>query len=383
MTEARARLAFSVDEYRARVAQVQARMEALDLAALLVRDRADICYLTGLENGYMVAHYATIVHAAGDPLLVASDFEMLNADVSSWCDQRLTFPVMSDPIAATCRAIQERGWSGARLGLEARSVTAREQAAMARQLPDATFVDAGGIVDQVKIIKSPAEVEYLRTAGQLTTTGVEAALAEIAVGSTDNDAAAAASAALVRGGSEFMCIDPIVTAGRRSGIPHTTFHRTPIEAGDCVLVEMAACICRYSAPLMRTAAVGPVADAIRRAADACCSSLNVLLEHLRPGNLAADVARRAKAAWSPLCDELTWHGIYAYSVGLGFPPDWNDAPLLVHEGADFVLRPGMCFHATTSLRLAGQYGTAMSETVLITEQGNEVLTSAPRELVVI
>jgi Xaa-Pro dipeptidase len=108
--------------------------------------------------------------------------------------------------------------------------------------------------------------------------------------------------------------------------------------------------------------------------------LNVLIEQMRPGALARDIATRSKAAWMPLCRELIWHGIYAYSVGLGFPPDWNDAPACVTETSDLVLQPGMCFHATTSLREAAKFGTALSETVLITETGNEVLTGTRREL---
>lgn len=376
------RLAFTVDEYRARVARVQTGMQAIGLDALLVRDRANICYLTGFENCYMVAYYAAIVPAAGDPVLVASNFEMLNADVSSWCEDRVTFPVTDDPIATTCRTIQDRGWGRARLGMETNVVTAHEHHAIVNRLPDVTVVDAANLIAEVKVIKSRAEIEYLREAGRLTTKGVAAALAQVAAGKTDNDVAAAASEALLRGGSEFMCIDPIVTVGKRSGIPHTTFRRTVIGPGDSVLVEMAACICRYSAPLMRTAAVRPVSNEIRRAADACRDSLSMLVEHMRSGNSGADVARRARASWSPLCDQLIWHGIYAYSVGLGFPPNWNDAPLGIQVDSDFILQPGMCFHATTSLRLAGQFGTAMSETVLITEQGNEVLTSGPRELLV-
>jgi Xaa-Pro dipeptidase len=375
--------AFPVEEYRSRVAQVQARMRELGLDALLLRDRANICYLTGFENGYMVAYHAAIVPAAGEPVLVASDFEMLNALAGSWCRERVTFAVLSDPFAATCGALEERGWARGRVGVETSVLSAAAFRALSDRLPQASLVDLGDAISAVKSIKSRREIEYLRQAGRLTTRGMQAALAEVAAGTTDNQVAAVASATLIAGGSEFPCIEPIVTVGERSGLPHSTFRRTTIGPGDAVLIEIAGCICRYSAPLMRSAAVEPVSADVRRAADACRDSLNLLIDQMRPGALAADVARRARAAWTPLCDELIWHGIYAYSVGLGFPPDWNDTPLCVRVDSDFSLQPGMCFHATTSLRRAGKFGTAMSETVLITEQGCEVLTGTPRELLVV
>src|SRR5262245_6728127 len=96
--------AFPVEEYRSRVAQVQAKMRTAGLDVLLIRDRANICYLTGFENCYMVAYHAAIVPATGDPILVASNFEMLNALAGSWCTERVTFAVFDDPVAETCRA---------------------------------------------------------------------------------------------------------------------------------------------------------------------------------------------------------------------------------------------------------------------------------------
>jgi len=331
----------------------------------------------------MVAFHAAVVPAQGEPILLASDFEMLNARTGAWCEERVTFPVGADPIEAVSRVLGERGYGKGRIGVELAVLSAAEYRGLEKALPAAIFLEAGDILPWVKLIKSPAEIAYLRAAARLSTRGMEVALAEAAEGKTDNDLAAAASDAMIRGGSEFMCIEPIVTVGERSGIPHSTFRRTAIRAGDAVLIEVGACLCRYSAPLMRTVAVAPVSDKIRRAANACRDSLNVLIEQMRPGALACDIAARAKAAWMPLCRELIWHGIYAYSVGLGFPPDWNDAPACITENSDLVLQPGMCFHATTSLREAAQFGTAMSETVLITETGNEVLTGTRRELHVV
>jgi Xaa-Pro dipeptidase len=375
--------AFPVEEYRGRLARVQAAMAVRGLDALLLRNRADVCYLTGMETCYMVAYHAAVVPAAGDPILLASDFEMLNALAGAWCEDRVTFPVAADPVEATCRTLRQRGFGKGRIGVEPHVLTAQQHQALRRQLPEATLVGAGDVLPPIKAIKSAAEVAYLREAGRLTTLGMEAALAEAAAGRTENDLAAAAGNAMIRGGSEFMCIEPIVTAGERSGIPHSTFRRTVLRPGDAVLIEVGACVRRYSAPLMRTAVVAPVPVPVRQAAEACRDSLNVLIECLRPGAAAREVAARARAAWAPLCRELIWHGTYAYSVGLGFPPDWNDAPVCVREDSDVVLRPGMCFHATTSLRRAAQFGTALSETVLITEGGNEVLTGTRRELHVV
>lgn len=375
--------AFPLEEFQVRLARTQQAMAERGLDALLVNNRAALNYLTGVENCYMVAYYAAIMPARGEPILISSSFEMLNAEVGVWFKDRAAYHYGELPIGATMRIMCERGLRKGRIGIEPEALTAQQYLYLQDTLAGATMVHAGDILPNLMAIKSPAEIGYMREAGRLSIIGMEAAFAEAAAGKTDNDLAAAASNAMLRAGSEFNCIDPIVTVGERSGIPHSTFRRTTIKPGDSIFIEVGGCMCRYSAPLMRTVAISPVPDAVRRAADACRDSLNVCIEHMKPGAVASEVALKAKAAWLPISEQLIWHGNYAYSVGIGFPPDWNDALALITEDSDLILQPGMCFHTTTSLREPLHYGTAMSETVLITETGNEVLTGTARELYVV
>jgi Xaa-Pro dipeptidase len=369
-------LPFTIDEYRTRLARTQEAMAARKLDALLLNHRADVCYVTGIETCYMVAYHAAVVPAAGDPFIVASDFEMLNARITAWTEDRVTFPVRGgDAIEATCAALRKRGLAKQRIGIQPSALTEERYHRIRKLLPGADLTDADDLMFPLKAVKSPAEIAYLRTAGRLTAEAMYAAIAEIAPGKTDNDVAARAYDVIARGGSEYMCIDPIVTVGERSGVPHTSFRRTAISPGDPVLIEIGACVCRYSTPMMRTPIVEPAAGPAREAVDACTAALDEVIRGMKPGVPGREIAAKAKAAWQPFCEELVWHGCYAYSVGIGFPPDWNDAPVFVAEDADTVLEPGMCFHATTSLRKPGEYGAAKSETVLVTETGCEVLTT--------
>ncbi|MEO6906417.1 MAG: Xaa-Pro peptidase family protein [Abditibacteriaceae bacterium] len=372
-------LSFSLAEYSRRLTRVQAAMAQQNMEALLVHHRAGLCYLTGMENCYMSAPYAALVPVRGEPVLVASQFEMFNANASSWCEDRETFRVGDDPLQMLARVLTERGFEQARIGVQMSNLTVSQYEQMQQLLPRALWQDASTLLPEIMLVKSAEEIVHLREAGRLSTLGMMAALEEIAIGVTDNEVAAAAYAAMVKNGGEFMCIEPIVTVGPRSGIPHTTFRRTPIEKGDAVFIEVGGCIHRYSAPLMRTACIEP-SDEIRHTAAACRDSLSVLIENIKPGTQASHAAREAKAAWKEVSERLIWHGIYGYSVGLGFPPDWNDAPVVITESSEWVFEPGMCFHATTSLRNALQFGLALSETILITESGNEILTGTPREL---
>jgi Xaa-Pro dipeptidase len=117
-------------------------------------------------------------------------------------------------------------------------------------------------------------------------------------------------------------------------------------------------------------------------ANACKRALEEVIAAMKPGVSFAEVAAKGKAAIATAGPSMIFHGTYAYSVGLGFPPTWADCPVEVRDCDQTVLQPGMVFHLPMSLRDEGQYGVAFSETVAVTDDGTEVLTRMERELFV-
>jgi Xaa-Pro dipeptidase len=374
--------AFSRAEYERRVRAVQCEMERREIDVLLCHHFPNVCYLTGMESVLWRKYFLCVVPRAGEPTLVAESFELPNARYSVWWEDLVGFELGADPVDVTRLLLEALGLEDLRIGLERAHLTVPLYEALVAALSSATLIDASDMVDGIKVIKSEPEIEHIRTAAAITDAGMMAALEQVSNGSTDQQVAAAAYSALITGGSEFMALDPIVTVGPRSGIPHSSHRRVTIAPGDTVLVELGANIHRYTAALFRTAVVGTPTEEIERMASATIRSLGRLIAGMMPGAIADQVARAADEVWQEETSEYLWHGIYAYSLGIGFPIDWNDCLALIERGSTLILQPGMVFHCTTSLRKPNYAATAFSETVLVTEHGPEVLTSVPRELVV-
>ena len=280
--------------------------------------------------------------------------------------------------------LRDKKLDGAQVGVEKASngVPAGTYDGLVAALPKATFVDGSGIVEAVKSVKSPREIEHIRAAAKTTDAGMAAAIDAAREGATDNDVAAAASETIVAAGSEYMCLSPVVTSGRRSGILHSTHKRNRLQNGDVVLLEMGGCIHRYSAPTMRTVFIGEPSAEARRMAEACLTALDNVLSAIRAGVNADDVARAGWEGMNMAGDDFVFHGNFGYAIGAGFPPTWADDTGAIMSGIDTVLRPGMVFHHPVALRRMGRYGTAFSETTVVTKNGCEVLTSSLREIVV-
>jgi len=375
-------LSFPVEEYRARVRRAQRELASLDLDALLCHTAANVCYLTGFEAVLWYKYALAVVPREGDPILLVQDFEMPNACATVWCDDRVTYPCHGDPITVTRDLLRQRGLARRRLGVELNrwSMSVPTYLKLRDALSSARLVDATAVLDRMKAVKSPAEIEVLRRGAELTSRGMIAARRRVKCGRQDQDIAAAAYDALIRGGSEYMAIDPIVTVGPRSSIPHSTHRRVTVGRGDSVVIEVGACVHRYSPASMRAVVTRPVPAPIRRMYEACRESVDTVVRHMRPRTHGDSIARQAARVMAPFARDFVWHGIYGYSIGLGFPPDWNDCSALIQRGVDLVLQPGMAFHVGASLRQVGVGGVAFSETVLVTRTGAEALTQVPREL---
>jgi len=378
-------LAFDVGEYRRRLAGVQCEMARRDLDLMLVTTLANVCYLTGIESIAPHKFWLVAVPGEGDPLLLSASFESHNARLSSWLENPFTYD--GDPIDATAELIKSLDLERARIGSEFNalsSLSIQEYLKLKDALPHAEIVDATDCVTSVMAIKSEPEIAYLREAAAITSVAMRAAVEAVRDGATDNDVAAVAAEALFSNGSEFTSYPLVVTTGARSGIPHSTFKRNPIKPGDPVFIEIGACVHRYSAPMMRAAVLRQPSARVTEMAQACVESVNALLANIRAGAVAGDVAAKSEHCLAGLPGDLVWHGYYGYSVGLGFPPTWADKrDLIIRAGSDQILKAGMVFHCSTSLRDVGRCGATCSETVLVTDDGCEILTSFPRELILL
>lgn len=384
-------MAFTDDEYRNRIAKVRDRMAAAGLDVLLVTSTPNICYLTGYQTACPSAYAVAIVPLSGEVALHLPDMEVPCALLTSWVrDIAVLDWHRLDKMSHLAELLKERRLHDTTIGIEASKPTTFAVGAMdagsylrlRELLPQATFRDATYLILDVRVIKTPAELAYMRTAGRITSEGIRAAVAAVAAGKTDNEVIAAAYAALATAGSELMSIDPMIATGRRSGwLPHVMYKRVPIEPGDPVYFECSACYQRYNAPRMHSASVGEPADEVRRLADASLATLGLLIENIRPGRTAHEVAVAARAGLAAVRDWTYFHGSFSYSVGLSFPPQWSDAPMYITEGNERELEPGMTLHLPIYLMAPGRCGVGFSETVAVTEAGCEVLTSGlEREL---
>lgn len=380
-------LAFPMAEYETRMAATRHAMDEEDIDTLLVTHACDLNYLTGYDTLGTDIYACLILPREGDPILHTMTVEIPAAVATTWVVDRV-FANWYDPAGMDeqlCVLLKARGLARGRIGIQPKRAGMRADmpASLAHHLGDATLVDVTDLVGTLRLIKSPAEIDCLRRAALLTGIGVQASLDVIRPGILDNDVCRAGYDAMVGAGADFLSIQPIVTSGKRAGGFHQMHRRVPIEAGDSVFMEYGGCYKRYTAPMMRCAFLGEPDAEMRGLEEAVKATTTTIIDNARPGRIGHDIAVEAGRAHAAIDDLAFFPGAYGYTIGVGYPPTWADTIGFIHVGSDLVLQPGMTFHLPIGIRVPGRYGISLSESILITETGCDVLTGMPRELTVL
>ena len=385
-------LSFSPDEYVDRIGRARDAMAAQNIDVLLVHSAVDLCYLTGYQTLWPDAYACLILPLDGEPFMQVGEIEascaVLHGEITEF---ELLDWVGADAAPEQLSTILlDRGFGRSRIGVQSGRlemgnrgpVDARLMDTLRARLGDAIFVDCTLLMFGIRMTKSPAEIDYLRTSAKMTMAGIETAIEAIEPGKTENDIAAVAAKTMIDLGSEFFSIDPIVNAGHRTGYFHTTFKRHPIAPGDPIQLEFGACYHRYTAPVMRTVLTAKPTDMQKRMIDVQMATLETLYGAVRAGRSTRDVADDAMAAIGPLKDEIFRSGHFGYSIGLGFPPTWTDGPAYISGAKNFELKPGMTFHTPNSWRVPKEFVIGTSETIVVTKTGCEILTGQQRDVTV-
>ncbi len=370
-------LPFTQAEYNARLAAVQAKMNEAGLDLLILNDPENIYYLSGFRTVGFYSYMALLVPASGKPIHVNRLIEMATLQGTSCVDDRVLFPDTESHIAATVRPIVENAWQTATIAVDLRSryLSVDDFSSFKNALQSATWTDSALLVERLRLIKSKAEQEFSRAAAKAASSGMRSALEAISDGVTENDLMAAAYSGLFGANSEYTSLPPLINAGYRHSMAHATAEGHPIRTGEPVHLEIGGSVKRYHAANLRVATVGKPPELFVQLSDLCRRSLEAGLEHMKPGRPAGAVDDAARK----VIDDAGYGGHFrhkaGYSIGIAFPPDWSEAKtLMLRHGETRELEPGMVFHLLPAVFEYEQFGIGVSETVLITDDGHEVLT---------
>jgi ectoine hydrolase len=390
-------LNFSRDEYAERLAKTRTAMAAKGIDLLYVSDPSNMAWLTGYDGWSFYVHQGVIVPPEGEPVWYGRGQDGNGAKRTSYLGHGNIVGYPDHYVQSTERhpmdflsgVITDRGWGKLTIGVEMDNYwfSAAAFGSLQRHLPNARFVDATALVNWQRAVKSPRELDYMRIAGRIVGAMHQRIVDKIEPGMRKSDLVAEIYDAGTRGvsgpdghfGGDYPAIVPLLPSGADASAPHLTWDDKPMKLGEGTFFEIAGCYKRYHCPLSRTVFLGKPTQAFLDAEKATLEGMEAGLAAAKPGNACEDIANAFFAVLKTY--GITKDNRTGYPIGISYPPDWGERTMSLRPGDKTELKPGMTFHFMTGLWLEDM-GLEITESILITETGVELLADVPRQLVV-
>lgn len=384
---------FEISEFHERLKKTKETMLRNKIEVLVVSDPANMNYLTGYDGWSFYVHQGLVVALDRDePLWWGRGMDANGAKLTTWLSPDSIRPYADDyvqnvfrhPMSFVADIIREHGWEKKNLGVEADNYwfTGKCLRTLSEELPSMEIIDATSLVNWVRVIKSPAEIRYMKQAARVCEHVMETAVNSIRVGARESSAAANVYHACITGTAEYTgdhpAIFPIMPSNERTTCAHLGWDpEREYAQGDLVLLELCGVRFRYHCPLSRTVYIGTPPEKLRKVADTVLKGVEETLSFIRPGVTAEEVEARWRKA-------IEGSGVVkpsrlGYSIGANYVPDWGEHTLSLRPGDKTVLKPGMTIHLMPGI-WEDDFGFENSEPFLVTETGCEPFCSFPRKI---
>ena len=380
-------------EYADRLLRVREAMAQHAFGALVVCDPANLFYLTGYNAWSFYTPQCLLVGADGPPHLFARAQDAAGAAytcnlpdnrIHGYPEELVHRPGVHpfDSISAEIRGLVP---AGELIGVEcdAHFFSPRAYFALDHGLPANRLVDSAELVNWVRVVKSPHEVQQLRIAGTIVEHAMRTACDSVRPGRRQCDVVAEIMAAQATGtpehGGDYPAIVPMLPSGEAAGAPHLTWTDRPFQRGEATTIELAGAFGRYHAPLARTVMLGKPPKQLAETAKVIAEAMGATLAAIRPG-VEVDAVHHAFDR-TIRSHDMKKESRLGYSIGIGYPPDWGERTISLRPGETTQLAAGMALHIIPGMWMDG-FGYEMSEPVVVTDTGVERLTDLPQELTI-
>lgn len=386
-------LNFSLVEYQDRLHKVRTAMEQAGIELLVCVDPSNMAWLTGYDGWSFYTPQCVLVTQSELPIWYGRAMDAKGALRTVYMDESdiLYYPdhyVMTEERHAMdllSEIIRDKGWGSLNIGVEMDNYyfSAATFASLQKGLPNARFVDANVLVNWQRAVKSEQELAYMKRAGRIVENMHKRIFEIIEPGMRKNDLIAEIYHTAITGadghGGDYPAIVPMAPSGIDASAAHLTWNDLPLRPDEGTFFELAGCHRRYHCPLCRTIYLGKPPQKFLNAEAAVQESMAAGLEAARAGNTAEDIIIAFNRVLNKFGIEKD--GRSGYPIGLSYPPDWGERTISLRLGDKTVLEENMTFHFMTAL-WQDDWGFEITESLVIKENGPELLANYPRKLFV-
>ena len=378
---------FTKEEFSERKSKVIQVLKKQGLDGLLMFRQESMYWLTGYDTFGYVYFQCLVLTIKGELILLTRAPDLRQAQNTSiikaiqiWMDKD-----NANPADELKNILSELELEKSNLGIEyeAYGLTGRNAIRLNNSLENfATLRDESELVSNLRVIKSPTEIVYVKKAAELADNAMEAAWKYAHADQNEAKILAEMQGAIFKGGGDYPANEFIIGSGKNALLCRYQSEKRKLDKIDQLSLEWAGTYKHYHSAMFRTIPIGKINDKQKKMYEACAEALKACEKKLKPENKVGEVFDVHAEVFDKLGYKKSRMNACGYSLGTTFAPNWMDWPML-YTGNPVILLPGMVFFMHMILMDSdNQLAMNLGETYLVTSDGNERLGKKKIDLVI-
>ncbi len=266
-----------------------------------------------------------------------------------------------------------------RLGIDERHMSLKSYRRVRELAGDGVeLVDAGGLVEGLRRVKEPGEVQRLTEAQRIADAAFRATVERGLAGRTEREVARHLEQQIRERGAKGPSFDAIVAAGPHGALPHAQPREATIERGQLVVIDWGGLLDGYYSDCTRTVAAGEPSPQAREVYEVVLAAQLAGLDAARPGV----GGREAHEAAAAVIDAAGYGEHFGHGLGHGVGLEIHEAPTLSLRSTD-ELAVGNVFSVEPGIYLPGRLGVRIEDVVVLEQDGPRIITPLSKELLIV
>jgi Xaa-Pro aminopeptidase len=352
-----------------RVAELRKLMQHQALDGVLITSLFNRRYLSGFTGS------AGFLLITKDQAILLTDFRYgVQAQ-----EQASAFSVIQHKGSILQEVSNQIGQLGlTRIGLEKQQVTYQFYEDLTAMMANVEWSGIDEIMEQLRLVKSPEEIDMIRQACKIADDAFQHILNYIADGVVESDLALELEYFMRKQGATSSSFDIIVASGYRSALPHGVASSKQIRQGEFITFDFGAYYGGYVSDITRTVALGSPSAELKKIYDIVLNAQTYAVSRIK----AEMTGKDADALARDLIEQAGYGQNFGHSTGHGIGLEVHEGPRLSSK-SDVILQPGMVVTVEPGIYLPNIGGVRIEDDVLITNEGCDVLTHSPKELIIL
>jgi Xaa-Pro aminopeptidase len=265
-----------------------------------------------------------------------------------------------------------------RIGFESAHTIVEAHTKMKKLFAGSTLVPTKSVIENIAAVKDDSEIRSIKRAIRITERVFQKLLHLLKPGLTEQDVAAEIGYWHRRYGADGDAFEPIVASGLRGALPHGRASAKKIKRGEMVTLDLGCCFQGYNSDLTRTIAIGRPSPRAKRIYQIVLDAQCKAIEAAQPGIKASTLDRVARTVIS----RKGFGKYFSHSLGHGLGIEIHEQLRLSAQSKD-TLRVGNVVTIEPGIYVPGFGGVRIEDDIVVRDGGCEVLTAAPKELIIL